>query len=1422
MKFSRKKIMFSIFLMFIFLRFTINQSLSGNLFREVDSLKILSYKNKFLIFFRCYDEIKDHMHRRCWVKVDEKLITTYGVISDPTRQTLYNLDSAILTNGNIANVYASQIDSYKFTLFGILNENMNFIFDKRVIIYTNEQGLLPIPKVLAMKNDRFIITAESNKNGNYYIYTKLYLNDGTFIKDFESNNYLSTKNMNPNVCQLQTKQFVITFDLFNTNNDNKYSVFFDIFDENGVLLHKRRAFFEENKLRDHKDNKVACLSSNRIAISYSNDIYIFVSVFTYDGLIINSDINVDENVSYPKVHQIYPINNRRFIVAYETETRGEGPQKDYMIQIFNDSGFKIGKNIKVSQKPTRINAHNNLNTISFGKVFSDIHIGVWYFQDPYTYGMNEHGYLSFKKLDFEGLINESTIYDQLNPSISYLEKGDYVFAWESIIDNSGNKKIFAKVQNFNQNLIKLSEFIVEGDDDKTLNKYSPKTLSSNFDQSIISYYVNNNNNYFIKFSKYDSKGTLIINKKISDTGRISSYDIHDLNNGTILIIWECYYQPLFNNGNREIFITIVKNNDNFDIIKEPFLVKTNKLNYQRKNPKFVIMDDANKIQRYVVLYETDKINAISFNEDFTIFKEHLTYLVDKDKKDEDYYDFVFKENYHATTFRNLLFIIYRKTDENLNYCIYLNIYNFNGEIYKEKILIHKSKHIQYFNDFKFKNNYLYLSYNDKNDENGLLKFEYSNYSIAYDSYVKRKYINYGNNSKISISHEGQVVNIYVSYDTDGSGYSILYNIYDLCPQGHFPDSLTKICKGCEINCITCIETTNCCKFDHYPFSDDPNNCVLQPNGYFLNSNKWEKCNISCKSCIGSGSHCSECADNYYKLEDKSNTCGDSSDPNNSPDGYYFQSTPEKIFKLCDKSCSTCIENAKNCKKCSNNYYYIEGNLDNSCTNTPPENHYLDKKLNLYRKCDIQCIDCENESNYCTKCNLEKLYFPLENNKNNCFHNCPDYYYKNYLSKMCIFCHKSCKKCKDDTANCEKCAEGFFPLSDKPSNCLQNSPDETYKFDEKNQQFFKCPFPGLVCDENKKYIKCNDGYFLHIDKDTVNSECIKKCPKGFWGNEKTKKCERCISPCEDCENESKCLECVNDFYLTEIDRDSIANKNCVKNCPEKFYGDKIKKRCEKCQESCITCDSYDKCNSCKIGFFFNKETKNCLNKCPDSYYENKELQECWKCSNNCLKCESETKCLQCISSNLSFLNLLTNSCEQKCPDNYYGDLNENKCKKCHETCNTCKGDKISDCLSCHNKENQNLKLIEGICSLDCPDEFVKEINTQYCFDMKKCFDNLLIDFPKIFTKGENKNFQAKFTFNLKDTCEKYKDDLDFKWLENSNAIINKENNIFEIPFEKLEMGELKFGLEIFYNEKRFDLIEAKTFIMVNEVNKIIIL
>ena len=188
----------------------------------------------------------------------------------------------------------------------------------------------------------------------------------------------------------------------------------------------------------------------------------------------------------------------------------------------------------------------------------------------------------------------------------------------------------------------------------------------------------------------------------------------------------------------------------------------------------------------------------------------------------------------------------------------------------------------------------------------------------------------------------------------------------------------------------------------------------------------------------------------------------------------------------------------------NRYKYDE------CTHSFKE---IPRGYSIYERdqfCKIKKIVCDTAIDYILDDNYNEGTYE-------CWQKTPNkYYYDESSGSRGLFkkCYRSCLTCSEvgdeDDNKCNNCneANGFYPLSDNPSQCHhKDEPIEKYYFDSSNNKFFKCRKECLTCKElstnfadynsldttpnlDTKCLKCNteDDYWPQVNKPT---NCLKK-------------------------------------------------------------------------------------------------------------------------------------------------------------------------------------------------------------------------------------------------------------------------------------------------------------------------------------------
>ena len=247
-------------------------------------------------------------------------------------------------------------------------------------------------------------------------------------------------------------------------------------------------------------------------------------------------------------------------------------------------------------------------------------------------------------------------------------------------------------------------------------------------------------------------------------------------------------------------------------------------------------------------------------------------------------------------------------------------------------------------------------------------------------------------------------------------------------------------------------------------------------------------------------------------------------------------------------------------------------------------------------------------------------------------------------------------------NCrDHCFSESIKIDTLEKTCIYNCENTQYKKEYNRICYFDCPEnthtsptnPHLCIDDCEKINK----YYNYNQ-----TSCINKIPQGFFVNDTSlKTIDKCHPDCKECdkkydENNSYCKSCLNDKFLYF--------GNCLTFCNNSYfhdlYGNKICK-CfnNKCYECSIDSNKLDLCISCNKGYYpkiddiqNNNSFIDCY-KDPDGYYlENDTYKPCYPSCQNCTEFGDilYNKCISCRRGFFSIDN--GTNCYKICQYYYY--------------------------------------------------------------------------------------------------------------------------------------------------------------------------
>lgn len=146
----------------------------------------------------------------------------------------------------------------------------------------------------------------------------------------------------------------------------------------------------------------------------------------------------------------------------------------------------------------------------------------------------------------------------------------------------------------------------------------------------------------------------------------------------------------------------------------------------------------------------------------------------------------------------------------------------------------------------------------------------------------------------------------------------------------------------------------------------------------------------------------------------------------------------------------------------------------------------------------------------------------------------------------------------------------------------------------------------------------------------------------------------------------------------------------------------------CHSNCDGCTGplNTECNQCASSIFFHTPTTECLTTCPDAFYGDTSDSKCkgkWishlACHSYCATCTgpANSECPSCTASSFAVSSTL---CDTSCLSTQYADANK-ICHSCSDTCLTCSNAGQNNCLTC---TTSSYAFNPTTCLSVCPDGY----------------------------------------------------------------------------------------------------------------------
>lgn len=415
--------------------------------------------------------------------------------------------------------------------------------------------------------------------------------------------------------------------------------------------------------------------------------------------------------------------------------------------------------------------------------------------------------------------------------------------------------------------------------------------------------------------------------------------------------------------------------------------------------------------------------------------------------------------------------------------------------------------------------------------------------------------------------------------------------------------------------------------------------------------------------------------------------------------------------------------------------FLDKNNDcvTDCGATEP--YYPNTQTNKCAPCSPACTLCYGPSNAeCTECHQNTtIKYYLLNTTHQCLETCPSGYYPNDAFKNCTLC-QGCHSCADGST-CTSCPDGTYL---KGTTCVASDAcGNPYYADPTTNICQKCHDGCAICTGplSTQCSQCTGNYMLV----QALSSCVLACPNGYFNNQPSNTCDPCeeTSYCATCPltSATTCTSCKSGYFL------SLSDSSCGTGCVDtKQYPDQVLGRCMNCHTYCQECTgpTMNECSKCAYDgtnsvYLYVLDLTNalgptCSGSCPDSFYAEFTEGKCKECDSLtkfCQTCSNAVDCKSCIDGYF----LIGKVCVDACTGPYYNDTATRTCKKCSNVCPTCFGPSTAECNSCTTYNSIAYYLHEPTyaCLTICPSGYARSAEADHkclpCQDCLTCDINL---------------------------------------------------------------------------------------------------
>ncbi len=293
---------------------------------------------------------------------------------------------------------------------------------------------------------------QDNSDG-YGVYAKRYNSNGVVQgSEFKVNTYTIDSQANPSVAMDNNGNFVVTWQSF--QDGSGYGVYAKRYTSTGAT--SSTEFQVNTYTTDYQTHPMAAMdgTGNFVIVwsSYNqdnpggNDYGIYAQRYTSTGATSGTEFNVNtyttDSQSRPSVAMD---NTGNFVIAWKSKTQDDGSPSDYGIyaQRYTSTGATAGTEFRantfttVQQINPSVTMDNTGNFVIAWSSYQESADGI------YAQRYNSSGVLQSSEIP----VNTYTTDSQANPSIVMDSTGNFVVVWNSYDQDGSNKGIFAKRYN---------------------------------------------------------------------------------------------------------------------------------------------------------------------------------------------------------------------------------------------------------------------------------------------------------------------------------------------------------------------------------------------------------------------------------------------------------------------------------------------------------------------------------------------------------------------------------------------------------------------------------------------------------------------------------------------------------------------------------------------------------------------------------------------------------------------------------------------------------------------------------------------------------------------------------------------------------------------------------------------------------------